>query len=149
MQNSFSVVFETENVKREVHLPTVRMVSPTHMSAAGVSLEVNMDTVWFSSEEFRAIDSSLFLMGLTVESVKCLMQQRVHTESVFYTGGCRHGNFWHALNPPHAFYTECGGTCDPMQKGKLNSLEGRRGLCAGMYEVPELMSDVSMRKNND
>lgn len=101
-QSSFSVP-EPENAEREVHLPTVRMVSPTHMSAPGVSLEVNTDMVWFSSEEFRGIDSSLSLMGLTVESFKCLMQQRVHTESVFYTGGCRHGNFWHALNtpPPH------------------------------------------------
>lgn len=29
-----------------------RMMSPTQMSAAGVSLEVSTDTVWLSSEEF-------------------------------------------------------------------------------------------------
>lgn len=67
MQNSFSVVFETENVKREVHLPTVRIVSPTHMSAAGVSLEVNTDMVVFSPEEFRGTDSSILSDGVDGE----------------------------------------------------------------------------------
>lgn len=37
---------------RGENIPRVRMVSPTQMSAAGVSLEVNTDTVQLSPEQF-------------------------------------------------------------------------------------------------
>lgn len=45
-----------------MHIPTQSMASPTHMSAAGVSLEVNIELVRLSSEEFRDIGWSWFLV---------------------------------------------------------------------------------------
>lgn len=80
------------------HIPTQRMVSPTHVSAAGVSLEVNAEVVRLSSEEFRGIGWSLFLMSLRVKSLTWLSVQDVCTEAHFYAGGCgHHGNLEHEL----------------------------------------------------
>lgn len=56
-----------------MHVPTERIVIPTHMSAAGVNLEANTDTVRLSSEEFAGIGLSVPLELLQVQSFKCVM----------------------------------------------------------------------------
>lgn len=57
----FGTVFSCDVERnREMHIPTERMARPTHMSAAGVSLEVNAEMVRLSSQEFRCISCYYF-----------------------------------------------------------------------------------------
>lgn len=50
--------FKKSKESRGDSIPIVRMMSPTPMSATGVSLEVNTDTMWLSPEEFMVQQSS-------------------------------------------------------------------------------------------
>ena len=80
--------------KRQMFIPTERMASPTHMSAAGVSLEVNTEMVLLSSEEFRGI------CAVAAKVQTCLSRRDVYKEADFLL--CRrreshHGNMKHEV----------------------------------------------------
>lgn len=67
-----------------MHIPTERMASPTHMSAAGVSLEVKTDMVRLSSEEFRGIGLSFFLMLLQIKNPSSVSYSEVCAGSLSF-----------------------------------------------------------------